>query len=153
TAGKGIDQAFAIVVKVDAGAGADGGAGAGGVCDCQARREVVLVRGEEAGLVVVLASRSEAEKRLIDLARCSGLPAFHEPVVRVHGGKDLLPFGFPWSLKDHVAETGGDGKVRPDAPGVLNVSLELVAPEVALDGSAGGQRGGRGRRIEVEVVV
>ena len=142
-----VDDAFAVVVVVDAVAGAQHAVAAvaqqlapeawshiGGVGNRQARPEIVLLH-RPIGLKSPRAWPAGANEMygctLLPSAAC--WPRVSKPLVEIGGGRDLLAVDLIRRLQQRMMQAEGERQIRPDTPRVLPVILEFVVLEIAIE--------------------
>ena len=130
---EGVDDAFAVVVEVQAKTGSNRSLFVGRVSDSQARCEIGLLLSPEPGSVICGPTGSELQKRFVYFSMERGCVPLLVPCIGIDGGRDLLPILLVGSLEDGVAEAKGDGQVRPRSPGILDIPFKFICLEMPID--------------------
>ena len=128
-----IDQALTIVIVVDTRASPDGSLWVRRESDGKARSDIILRLRPVARLSISRARGSKLQVGLVDHSFLCCCLALHEPGVRIDRWSNLLARGLVGCLQDGVAYAEGESQVGPCAPGILQVILELIRLEVAIE--------------------
>src|SRR3569833_2065445 len=68
-------------------------------------------------------------------------------------GNNFLSLCLPWRLEIGVANAGGNGEVRLEAPRILHIPLNLIGAEMTVKEVAIRQGAAGGGAVEIVVVV
>ena len=133
---EGVDDAFAVVVEIQAKTGADRSFFVGRIDDGQPGREICFLLRPESGRVVRRPAGSELQKRFVHLSQGRGGTSLLVPRIRVDRGRDLLPILLVGGLQNGVPYSVGDSQVRTRSPAILNVPFIFICLEMPIDEGA-----------------
>src|SRR6266853_5800271 len=107
------------------------------VCKCEARGDVLVIPGPVRLLSVRLSGKIHRHGRVIRIPRQHGLTALVKPIVQADTGRYLITMDFIWRLQQRVSQASSEHQARGDSPGVLEIELALVVPEIPGDQVSG----------------
>src|ERR1035438_4098520 len=112
------------------------GAGMRRIREGQAWREILVVPSPVGLLSVGLAGKRHLHQSPRGL-RVQGLPqalvlrALFKPAIQADSGRDLIAVRLIGWLQEGIAQPPGEYQIRSNAPGVLEIELGFVVPEIS----------------------